>query len=153
VRAVIESTLSLAAQKIAERAHLECEYRPVPLARGTPARLGQLLLNLVVNALEAMPQATRSTNRLRVAVLPSSAGGAVIEVSDNGVGLTPEHAARVFGPFFTTRSFQSGTGVGLAISQRLAVEIGGTLSFESAPRRGSTFRVTLSPELSEDRRR
>ncbi|NVL67894.1 ATP-binding protein, partial [Escherichia coli] len=90
VRAVVESTLALAAQKIAERAELECEYRPVPLARGTPARLGQIVLNLLSNALEAMPVATRAQNRLRVAVLPSATGGAVVEISDNGVGIVPE---------------------------------------------------------------
>lgn len=143
VRAVVESTLALAAQKIAERAELECEYRPVPLARGTPARLGQIVLNLLSNALEAMPVATRAQNRLRVAVLPSATGGAVVEISDNGVGIVPEHAARIFDPFFTTKSFGSGTGLGLAISQRLVAEIGGELSFESTPNRGSTFRITL----------
>jgi PAS domain S-box-containing protein len=150
VRAVIESTLALAAQKIAERAELECEYRPVPLARGTPARLGQVVLNLLANALEAMPVATRSHNRLRVAVLPSATGGAVVEVSDNGVGIAPEHVARIFDPFFTTKSFGSGTGLGLAISQRLVAEIGGELSFESLPKRGSTFRVTLVPAESDE---
>jgi signal transduction histidine kinase len=151
VRAVIESTLALAAHNIAEVADLECDYRPVPLARGTPARLGQVLLNLLANALEAMPEATRSTNRLRVSVLPSPTGGAVVEVSDNGVGVAPEHVARIFDPFFTTKSFGSGTGLGLAISQRLVAEIGGELSFESTPNRGSTFRVTLVAAEPDER--
>jgi len=142
--AVIESTLVLAAHKIAERAELERDYRAVPLVRGTSARLGQILLNLLANALEAMPKATRSTNRLRIALLPSASRGAVVEVSDNGIGIAPEHAARVFDPFFTTKSFRSSTGLGLAISKRLAAEIGGELTFESVPERGTTFRLTLA---------
>jgi PAS domain S-box-containing protein len=84
--AVIESTLLLAAQKIAERADLERDYRDVPLVRGTAARLGQLLLALIANALEAMPLATRATNRLRIALISSPSRGAVVEVTDNGAG-------------------------------------------------------------------
>ncbi|HSO33975.1 MAG TPA: ATP-binding protein, partial [Labilithrix sp.] len=142
VRAVVESTLALAANKIAERARLTCELHPVPLARGTAARLGQVLLNLVANAVEAMPESTRATNELRVRVLEQG-GRVVVEVSDDGVGILPEHAGRVFDPFFTTKPFGAGTGLGLAISQRLVTEIGGELTFESTPQRGSTFRVAL----------
>jgi len=142
VQSVVESTLALAANKISERAELRCEYHPVPLARGTAARLGQVLLNLVANAIEAMPESSRATNELRVVVQECS-GRAVVEVSDNGVGILPEHAARVFDPFFTTKAFGAGTGLGLAISQRLVTEIGGELTFESTPQRGSTFRVAL----------
>lgn len=146
VRAIVDSTLSLAAVKVAERAELVREYEPVPLARGTPARIGQMVLNLVTNALEAMPAASRAKNQLRVAVRPSSTGGVVIEVSDNGCGIAPEHASRIFDPFFTTKPPGTGTGLGLAISQRLAAEVGGALSFESTPAAGSTFRVTLAAQ-------
>lgn len=144
VRAVVESTLALAATNVAERAELECAYEPVPLVRGTQARIGQVLLSLLTNALEALPPASRTSNRMRVAVLPSASGGAVVEVSDNGVGITSEHAARIFDPFFTTK-ISGGTGLGLAISQRLVTEMGGELTFESTPGRGSTFRVALAP--------
>jgi PAS domain S-box-containing protein len=145
VAAVVESTLVLARPSIAERAELETVYEPVPLASGTAARVGQVLLNLVSNALEAMPVETRDRNRLRVAVRPAPNGGVVIEVEDNGVGITNEHSAHIFDPFFTTKAEGSGTGLGLTISQRLVTEIGGELSFESAPGRGSTFRVRLGP--------
>jgi PAS domain S-box-containing protein len=146
VRAIVESTVALAAQKISERARLETHYAPVPLARGTAARLGQVLLNLLTNALEAMPVSSKETNLLRVTVRHSAAGGVVVEVSDNGVGIARENAARIFDPFFTTKSSGSGTGLGLAISQRLVAELGGELSFESVPDRGTTFSLTLLPE-------
>ncbi len=145
VRAIVESTLALAAQTISERASLETSYAPVPLARGTPARLGQVVLNLIANALEAMPAATKDRNRLRVSVR-SSGDRVIVEVTDNGQGIAPEHAARIFDPFFTTKSGGTGTGLGLAISQRLAAELGGELGFETTPELGTTFSLTLLAE-------
>jgi PAS domain S-box-containing protein len=145
VRAIVESTVALAAQTISERAHLETSYADVPLVRGTPARLGQIVLNLITNALEAMPAETRNDNRLRVAVR-TSGSRVVVEVSDIGLGIAPEHAQQVFDPFFTTKADGSGTGLGLAISQRLVAELGGELGFETAPELGTTFSLTLVPD-------
>jgi two-component system C4-dicarboxylate transport sensor histidine kinase DctB len=84
-------------------------------------------------------------------VRPSATGGTVIEVSDNGVGISADHAPHIFDPFFTTKAPGSGTGLGLAISQRLVAEMGGELSFESVVKRGSTFRVTLPAADLDDR--
>jgi signal transduction histidine kinase len=145
VLAVVESTLALAGKEIAERAVLTFEHEPVLPVGGTVARLGQVLLNLITNALESMRSDLRDDNRVHVVVRPSSAGGVVVEVTDNGVGIAPEDATRVFEPFFTTKPPGKGTGLGLAISQRLVAEMGGDLSFESVPLQGSTFRVTLAP--------
>jgi signal transduction histidine kinase len=149
VRAVVESTMALAAREIEEHARLVCEYEVVPLVRGTSARLGQVLLNLLGNALEAMAGRPKEANELRLAVRRAAGGGAVVEVSDNGVGIPPENASRVFDPFFTTKAQGRGTGLGLSISQRLIAEIGGDLTFVSTPERGSTFRVTLAPAAAE----
>ena len=115
----------------------------MPLARGTVARIGQVLLNLLANALEALPRDSRAGNRLLIALRPSSTGGIVMEVSDNGAGIPPEYHTRVFDPFFTTKAPGSGTGLGLAISQRLVTEMGGQLSFDSDVKRGTTFRMIL----------
>lgn len=144
VRAVVESTLALAAKSIDDRARLICDYQRVPPAPGSVARLGQVLLNLVANALDSMHAASRDANELRVSVFSNPQGRVVIEVSDSGSGILPEHAARVFDPFFTTKPFGSGTGLGLAISQRLVGELGGELTFESVPLRGTTFRLVLA---------
>ena len=143
---VVESTLALAAPYVDERAILTRDLAAVPMVRGTAARVGQVVLNLVSNALEAMP-ATRDVgeNRLRVSVSPSAAGGAVIEVTDTGVGIPREHAARIYEPFFSTKPSGTSTGLGLAITQRLVAEMGGTLTFESAPGAGTTFRLHLEP--------
>jgi len=149
VFAVVESTLALASKNISERAVLSFEHQPVPLARGSVARLGQVLVNLIANALEAMPATVhREENELRVVIRPSSSGGVVVEVLDNGVGILPEHASRIFDPFFTTKAAGSGTGLGLSISQRLVAEMGGRLSCEWTNTRGSMFRVSLPPAES-----
>lgn len=142
---IVESTLALAGQAIEDKAVLTFEQESVPPVAGSVARLGQVLLNLITNALESMRSDVRSENRIRVVVRPSCAGGAVVEVSDNGVGIPARHASRIFDPFFTTKAPGKGTGLGLALSQRLVAEMGGDLSFESTPLEGSTFRVTLAP--------
>lgn len=145
VLAVVESTLALAGSEIAERAVLSFEHELTAPAAGTVARLGQVLLNLLTNALESMQSNARDANQLRVVVRPSGAGGALVEVSDNGVGIPTEHVQRIFEPFFTTKAPGKGTGLGLPIVRRLVAEMGGELSFESTPLRGTTFRVTLAP--------
>lgn len=147
---VVASTVALAAQKIATRATLQVDYRPVPLVRATASRIGQVVLNLLANALEAMPPEGRGRNVLSVFVGPARGGReVVIAIADNGSGISREHAARVFEPFYTTKFDGQGTGLGLAISQRLVDEMKGELSFESAPGVGTTFRVTL-PALPDD---
>jgi PAS domain S-box-containing protein len=140
---VVESTLALAGKAIAETALLTFEHEPVAPAAGSVARLGQVLLNLITNALESMRSTVRCENRLHVVVRPSCDGGVLVEVTDNGVGIPDQHAARIFDPFFTTKAPGKGTGLGLALSQRLVAEMGGELSFVSTPLQGSTFRVTL----------
>ena len=112
------------------------------LEPGLPAVLAdrdqvlQVLLNLVRNALDAMPSGGTLGLRAR------RAGGAVaFSVSDTGAGIRPEDRPRVFEPYFTTK--EGGTGLGLAIAQRIAEEHGGALELSSAPGEGTTFTLTL----------
>ena len=144
VVAVVESTLALARKNISERALVSFEHEPVPLVRGSSGRLGQVLVNLIANALEAMPRDTDArSNELRIVVRRSGGGGVLVEVVDNGDGIAPSIAPRIFEPFFTTKAPGGGTGLGLAISMRLVVEMGGMLSYEPAGARGSVFRLAL----------
>ena len=96
----------------------------------------QVLLNLVRNALDAMPQG----GRLGVAAR-AAGGGVAFTVSDSGPGIAPDDLARVFEPYFTTK--EGGTGLGLAIAHRIAEEHGGKLDAASAPGRGAAFTLTL----------
>ncbi|MBI5500490.1 MAG: hypothetical protein HY907_09615 [Deltaproteobacteria bacterium] len=99
-------------------------------------KIRQVLLNLLVNAIQAMPdggEITVSTRRID--------GELELSVTDDGPGVRPEHQPKLFEPFFTTK--EKGTGLGLAICARLVNEHGGTITCESAPGRGATFRVRL----------
>ena len=109
--------------------------------------LQQVVINLMVNAIHAMPEGgplrlrTRDEDR-------SGHAGVAVEVSDTGVGIPADRLRKIFDPFFTTRS-HGGTGLGLSISYTLIARYGGTITVESEPGRGSTFTVwlpTLRPE-------
>ena len=148
VRAVIESTLSLAGPEIARVARLDTRIEEAPLASANVARVAQILLNLVLNAIEAMQGTAPSTNVLTVRLAKADDGRVLLEVTDTGPGIPPRDIGRIFEPFFTTKPAGKGTGLGLSITQRLVVELGGHIGVTSGPRRGSTFRVVL-PAVKE----
>ena len=142
VTAVVDSTLSLAAEEIRRKARLVRDLRPVPTVRATDARIAQIVLNLVSNALQAMPEGPPAENELVVVTRPAEGDRVLLEVRDNGVGIPAEHLSRVFEPFFTTKEGR-GTGLGLPISQRLVIELGGEIVVSSSPEGGTAVRVFL----------
>jgi signal transduction histidine kinase len=101
-----------------------------------PELLHRALSNLILNALDAMPQGGTLTLRTR-----NQQSQIQIYVSDTGVGLTPEERERIFTPYYTSK--QHGTGLGLAIVQSIVSDHGGRISVESRPQRGSTFIIEL----------
>ena len=114
---------------------LELDTALVP-AIADPELLHRALSNLVLNAMDAMPQGGTLTLRTR-----QEGERAYIEVSDNGVGLTPEECARLFTPYYTTKAH--GTGLGLAIVQSIISDHGGTISVRSEVGQGTTFIIEL----------
>jgi signal transduction histidine kinase len=143
VRSVIESSIRMAWNEIKHRAQLIKRYGDVPMANSSEARLGQVLLNLLVNAAQSMPEGRASENEIRVVTKTAETGGVTIEVCDTGVGIPRENLARIFDPFFTTKAVGVGTGLGLALCHRMVTDLGGEISVESEVGRGSVFRVTL----------
>lgn len=141
---VIDSALTLIRNSVAHRARLICSYAELPPVLADRGRLGQVLVNLVQNALNALPP-ERSTEENLVEVVTFRSGPSMvgIEVRDNGVGITPENMPRIFDSFFTTRPVGEGTGLGLAISKRMVVDHGGRIEVDSKVGEGSTFRVFL----------
>jgi two-component system, NtrC family, nitrogen regulation sensor histidine kinase NtrY len=118
---------------------IECTLKledHLPEVPADPELLHRAISNLVLNAMDAMPQGGRLTLRTR-----HDAHSASIEVEDTGVGLTPEECQRLFTPYYTSK--QHGTGLGLAIVQSVVSDHGGKITAESAPGRGTTFRIRL----------
>ena len=105
-------------------------------------RLAQVVLNLVFNALQAIPPGDACDHRVEVRVR-SAGDRALVEVSDTGPGVPAHVAERVFEPFFTTRAPAGGTGLGLWLSRSIVQEEGGTLSWRNRPEGGAIFTVDL----------
>lgn len=134
-----ESALRIHRRTIeAKKIHLVKNLPPELMAEVREGKILQVVSNLIVNALEALPNSGTLTLRLR------KRGDKVhIVVADNGHGISPEHGARLFEPFFTTKS-DSGNGLGLAISRKIVEEHDGTICFRSSTRHGrngTSFRV------------
>jgi signal transduction histidine kinase len=112
--------------------------------------LQQVLLNLIINAIQAMPAGGRMTLRTADWVRDGAACGVVVEVQDSGPGLPPAVRERLFRPFFTTKN--DGNGLGLWISQGLVERYGGTIEAGNAPEGGAVFRVRLltEPQVPEE---
>jgi signal transduction histidine kinase len=145
VQHVIESSLRMAHNEIRHRARLVRDYAVVPLVDGNESRLGQVFLNLIVNAAQSMPEGDVVHNEIRVTTRVNAMGGVVIEVRDTGSGISPEHLPRIFDAFFTTKPVGIGTGLGLSICHRIVCGLGGQLEVESKLGEGSVFRLTLHP--------
>lgn len=143
VHRVLESSLRMAHNEIRHRARVVKEYARVPLVLANEARLGQVFLNLVVNAAQAIAEGNAEHNQIRVATRVRETGQVVVEVCDTGSGIAPEHIGRIFQAFFTTKPVGVGTGLGLSICHRIVRSLGGELDVESELGMGSLFRVTL----------
>jgi len=140
--ALLEATLALAGRGIETRGRLERRYGATPPALAMRGRLGQVFLNLLTNAGDAIPEGAPAEHVVGVATRTDASGRAVVEISDTGCGIPPEVAPRVFDPFFTTKPVGAGTGLGLAMCHQIVTDLGGTIAFESVPG-ATTFRVTL----------
>jgi len=142
VEHVLDAALAVASAELRGRAEVTRDYASVPCVLGDEGRLGQVFLNLLVNAVHAF-QEGGPPGMVAISTRVSSHACVIVEVKDNGVGIRPDHLSRVFEPFFTTKPAGKGLGLGLSISQRIVKDLGGELSVESVLGTGSAFRVTL----------
>jgi len=144
---LVSDSLKLIEDRAAEKnisVHAQNNAR-VDEARIDPDRINQVLLNLYLNAMDAMDEG----GKLSVDLLSNSESGDIqITVSDTGRGISPDHLAKVFDPYFTTKS--SGTGLGLAIAYNIVEAMGGSIKVASEKSQGTTFTITLpEPQESE----
>ncbi|TMB02593.1 MAG: response regulator [Deltaproteobacteria bacterium] len=149
VAQVAEQVLHLLANELRHRARVVRDFQPAPLVEASEAHLGQVLVNLILNAAQSIPEGEADGNEVRVSVRPGRGGEVMLEVRDTGAGMPPEVLARVFDPFFTTRPVGSGSGLGLSICHGIVTSLGGRIEAESTPGRGSAFRVTLPTSTGE----
>jgi len=142
---VLESCISMAWNEIKHRARFVRELGDVPPVRGNEGKLGQVFLNLLVNAAQAIPEARSDKSEIRLTSRMAEDGRVAVEVRDTGSGIAPENLHRIFDPFFTTKPVGEGTGLGLTICHNIVSSVGGDIQVESVEGRGTTFRVLLRP--------
>jgi len=141
LRRVVEFSLSMVAEPLRAGIQLVRDFQEVPAVLGSDHALGQVFLNLLVNALHALRN--RPQPVLRLGLLRLEDGRVAVEVQDNGCGIAPEHLGRLFEPFFTTKPVGTGTGLGLSICHGIVTRLGGDILVESTPQQGTIFRVVL----------
>ncbi len=157
VHQMLDSTLRMAWNEIKHRAKLVKDYGDeIPLVRGSQSRLGQVFLNLIINAAQAIPEGNAGKNQITVRTNVRDKV-VVVDVADTGTGMSVETVRRLFTPFFTTKPQGVGTGLGLSISHRIVSSLGGEVKIDSELGRGTTVSVILpvakvvAPEVPKGR--
>jgi signal transduction histidine kinase len=137
---VVESVLPIVRHEAKGRVRIETNLAYAPLVNGDPGRLGQVVLNLIQNAIHALADGERGS-RVSISVAPVAAG-VELSVEDDGPGIPNEVLPHIFEPFFTTKVSGAGTGLGLAVTREVVSRHGGTIEVETSSA-GTRFRVTL----------
>lgn len=147
---VLDDTLQLLEPQLRRsQIEIEREYSDnLPHVYGNAGKLQQVFTNLLLNARDAIPEGGRIILKTSLAE-----GDAQVEVIDDGIGIAPENIAKIYDPFFTTKGVGRGTGLGLAVTYGIVQEHDGHISVQSAPGRGTTFRITLPTTLGRARLR
>lgn len=144
----VQWALRVTESMIKQRAALSLRLGATPKVQGDVTRIGQVLINLMINAAQAIPEGKPEDHRVYVST-STERGGVLVTVQDTGSGMTPDIMRRIFDPFFTTKPPGSGTGLGLSVCARLVEAMGGALTVSSTPGIGSIFRLWL-PIAEED---
>lgn len=139
IRLAVRST----AAEMRDKCQVVVDAEELPDLAIDEQRLGQVLVNLLINAAHAIAAGRADTNRITLSARAIDASTVEISVSDTGSGMTPEVLERVFDPFFTTRPIGKGTGLGLSICKGIVQSARGQLTAASRPGAGSVFRLTL----------
>ena len=144
VEHVLESTLRMAWNELRHRAKLVKNYSKVPNVDAHESRLGQVFLNLIINAAHAIPPGNYEANEIRISTsLDPSGTRVVVDIADTGTGIPLDVRPRLFTPFFSTKPVGVGTGLGLAISHRIITQFGGTITYDTEVGKGTEFHISL----------
>ncbi|MGL6073557.1 MAG: sensor histidine kinase [Fimbriiglobus sp.] len=149
---LVEEVLVLTEKDLSKhRIQIEKRFEGRPMAVVVPGQVEQILVNLVINARQAMPNG----GRLRLEVRENPPGDTVeIKIADSGVGIAPENLRQIFEPFFTTKipddNGHGGTGLGLSVCRQIIEQHHGRIRVESIVGKGSTFIVKLPKQLHDE---
>jgi two-component system cell cycle sensor histidine kinase/response regulator CckA len=146
---VLSWSLGVAGHEVVARGRVVRHFGEVPPVNASSARLGQVFVNLIINAAHSLDPARRETNEIVLTSRTDAHGWAVAEIKDTGCGMTAEVMEKAFDPFFTTKAASEGTGLGLSVSHGIVESFGGTIGFESEPGKGTLARVVLPPGQSQ----
>jgi polar amino acid transport system substrate-binding protein len=143
VNAVLKSATSLLSNMITKStSHFSVKYsEKLPLLKGNFHRLEQVIINLIQNACQALPDIRRGLSLSTS--FNEKTSSIIVKVRDEGIGIPLEILPHITDPFFTTKSSSGGIGLGLSISSRIVKEHGGTLTFTSEPGKGTTAEIIL----------
>jgi two-component system cell cycle sensor histidine kinase/response regulator CckA len=142
---VLETSIRMMENIARHHARVRRRYGTTPFVEAAESQLGQVFINLLVNAAQAMGEGQVDTKQIFVATYADAAGRAVAEIRDTGPGIPQETLQRIFDPFFTTKDVGQGSGLGLSIAHSIVASLGGEISVESCVDKGTTFRVALPP--------
>ena len=143
LRPTLELAINMTFNEIRHRAKLVKNYGETPPIEADAARLGQVFVNLLVNAAQAIPLGAADANEIRITTSTDPTGRAVVEVRDTGAGIPDQLLGRIFDPFFTTKPVGVGTGLGLSICHSIMTAMGGDISVSSEVGRGTIFQVVI----------
>lgn len=151
VGALVAGVLQMLQMELRERTRIELSIdSELPAAAIDDARLGQVFINLIVNAIQAMKSGRREENLLRISIRHID-DRLRVQLRDTGEGIAPDVLHRVFDPFFTTRSVGTGAGLGLTVCHSVLTEVGGEINIESMPREGTLVTFFLPTASSGQR--
>ena len=145
VHAALDLALKMTGNEIRHRCRVERQYGAVPPVIADDGRLGQVFINLLMNAAQAIPVGCVEQNWIRIATATDDRGRAVVEIHDTGRGIPDHVRSRIFEPFFTTKGVGEGTGLGLSICHGIITGFGGEIEVASRFGGGTIVRILLPP--------
>jgi PAS domain S-box-containing protein len=143
VESVLDSSVRMAWNEIRHRARLIRSYSSPPAIEASESRLGQVFLNLIVNAAQAIREGDYQNNAISISTSLDASNRVLVTIRDTGVGMSAETQKRIFTPFFTTKPAGVGTGLGLALCKQIVASFGGEITWESEVGKGTTFMLAF----------
>jgi PAS domain S-box-containing protein len=145
VRAVLQVAVRSTHHEVKQRARVVMDEGPLPHVLADEGQLGQVFMNLLLNAAQAIAPGHAATHEIQLVTSTDVRGRAVIEIRDTGSGFMPEVKGRIFDPFFSTKPVGEGTGLGLAVCHNIVTGLGGTITADDREGGGAVLRVVLPP--------